>query len=331
VHSCPDPAAGVRNPMIVFDLNDPSVQLPQDTVLVIGNFDAVHLGHSYLLSEARKIADEKGKKLAVLTIEPHPRRLFRPDDPPFRITPQDVKLERFEQENIDYVFVLPFTWEAAEQSAGGFVQEILRGKLVPAAIVVGDDFHFGHNRSGNIETLRVSGFETHAIKLKTDPQHGVISATRIRGLIQSGLLEEANKLLGWDWMIEGTVQRGDQRGRELGYPTANVPLNETIHPSYGVYAAEVKIEGESEWHMAATNIGIRPMFEVKIALVEAHILDFSGDLYGKKLTIKPVKKIRNEEKFMTLDALIAQIEKDCAETREILNQSEISRAAAVKA
>lgn len=321
MYSCPDFATGVNKHMTVIDLNDPSAQFPSDTVLVIGNFDAVHSGHSYLLSEARKIADEKGKKLAVLTIEPHPRRLFRPDDPPFRITPQPVKLERFEQEHIDYAFVLPFTWEAAEQSAGGFVREILREKLSPAAIVVGDDFHFGHNRSGNVETLRVSGFETHTIKLKTDPQHGIISATRIRGLIQSGLIEDANKLLGWDWVIEGAVQKGDQRGRELGYPTANVPLGDTIHPAYGVYATQVQIEGETGWRMAATNIGIRPMFEVKIALVEAHILDFNGDLYGKKLTIKPIKKIRDEEKFMTLDALIAQIEKDCNETREILSQS----------
>lgn len=303
--------------MEVFTLSQNVQNIPQDAVLAVGNFDSVHKGHAYLIAQAAVIAHKKNRPLAVLTFEPHPRRLFRPEDPPFCITPLKIKLERLEQQNVNFVYVLPFNWETASLSAEDFVKNII-GSINPDTIVIGEDFHFGHNRTGDRTTLQKHGYECHPVSLERDAQHGTISATRIRGLIQSGHIDDANNLLGWQWIIEGKVQKGDQRGRELGFPTANVPLGETIHPAYGVYATWVRIEGESDWRMAATNIGIRPMFEVNTALVEAHILDFSGDIYGKNLEIMPVKKIRNEEKYESLNALIEQIQKDCATARDIL-------------
>lgn len=292
-----------------------NADIPVDHVVAIGNFDAVHLGHKTLIEEAARLAKSQGKKLGVLTLEPHPRRLFRPDDPPFRITPLSVKARRLADLGVDTLYVLPFDWTTAELPATAFVDKIIKDQVKPAAIVIGEDFHFGHNRSGDKSTIEAAGIVCHEVALRTDPQHGIISATRIRGLIQSGHIDEANTLLGWEWAIEGCVEHGDQRGRELGYPTANMPLGETIHPSYGVYAALVQIEGESIWRAAATNIGIRPMFEAKVALVEAHILDYSGDLYGKGLIVKPLAKIRDEQKFSSLDELIAAIERDCNATR----------------
>lgn len=295
-------------------LNETS-NIPVDHVVAVGNFDAVHLGHRTLIDEAARLAKAQGKKLGVLTLEPHPRRLFRPDDPPFRITPLAAKARLLAELGVDTLYVLPFDWATAERPAPMFAETIMKEQIDPAAIVIGDDFHFGHNRSGNKATIEAAGITCHEIALRTDPQHGTISATRIRGLIQSGHIDEANSLLGWEWTIDGMVERGDQRGRELGYPTANMPLGETIHPSYGVYAALVEIEGDGVWRAAATNIGIRPMFEAKVALVEAHILDFNGDLYGKAVRVKPLVKIRDEQKFSSLDDLIAAIERDCKATR----------------
>ena len=289
-------------------------------VVAIGNFDAVHRGHQDLLAYARKQADAAHVALAVLTFEPHPRRVFRPDDPPFRVTPLDLKIERLQRAGVDHVYVCAFDWNLAGLSPDAFITTILKDQLTPHSLVIGQDFHFGHNRAGQADLLRHHGYVVENLSLKTDMHRAVISATRVRGAIQAGHMDEANDLLGWDWEIRGTVGHGDKRGRTIGYPTANVPLGETIHPSYGVYATWVRVAGEATWHMAATNIGIRPMFEVPTGLIEAHILDFSADLYGKPLCIRPVQKIRDEMKFDSLDALIAHIAKDCDMTRQLMTR-----------
>lgn len=305
--------------MNVFDL---SVDVPhhaRNAVVAIGNFDAVHLGHRALIAAAKAEAQKKNVACAVLTFEPHPRRVFRPDDPPFRVTPIAVKLERLAACGADVVYVCPFNWELAALSPEDFIRTILKDKLNPVSVVVGKDFHFGHNRAGNADFMRQNGLNVIDVTLTEDAHRGVISATRIRGALQAGHIDEANELLGWAWEIRGIVGHGDKRGRTIGYPTANVPLGETLHPSYGVYATLVRVDGQGEWMKAATNIGIRPMFQVQTGLVEAHILDFDGDLYCKELHIRPVKKIRDEMKFDSLDALIKQIDADCIEAREILS------------
>lgn len=304
--------------MKIFDFTSPLPKDAQQAVVPIGNFDAVHSGHRSLLSQAKILALQKKCPVAVLTFEPHPRRLFRSDDAPFRITPISVKLDVLASCGVDIVYVLPFDWHVAAQTAQEFIDMVLKSQLNPVSLVVGNDFHFGHNRSGTIELLKENNLDVFSAPLLADAQHGTISATRIRGLIQSGHISEANQLLGWDWEMRGTVEKGDQRGRLLGYPTANIPLGETIHPAYGVYATMVQIEGETQWRMAATNIGIRPMFEVKTALIEAHLMNYAGDLYGKILRVRPVKKMRDEMKFNNLDSLVEQIEEDCQESCSIL-------------
>ncbi len=304
--------------MNTYDFSSPIPDVAKRAVVAIGNFDAVHLGHQSLLAFAKEKARALGAPLAVLTFEPHPRRLFRPDDSPFRVTPLSLKLERFGAAGVDMAFVCPFNWELAGLYPVEFVQTILKDRLDPQLVVVGHDFHFGHNRSGNIALLQEMGINVASVALQADKQHGVISATRVRGALQAGHMDEANALLGWNWEIRGVVGHGDKRGREIGYPTANVALGETIHPSYGVYATWVRVDGQSEWMRAATNIGIRPMFEVSTGLVEAHILDFSGDLYDKVLHIRPVKKIRDEMRFGSLEDLVHQIDTDCIRVREIL-------------
>lgn len=306
--------------MDVFTLARPVPETFRGAVVAIGNFDAVHKGHRALLHMAGEEAKRLGRPLAVLTFEPHPRRVFRPDDPPFRVTPYPEKLERLRETGVDAVFVLPFDRALAEIGAEEFAKKYLRDFLEAEILVTGEDFRFGHGRSGSVEMLRGKGFVCKAIPLVKDERSAAYSASRIRGLIQSGYIEEAGILLGWPWEIMGGVEKGDQRGRTLGYPTANVPLGETIHPAYGVYAAWVRREGEELWHRAATNIGVRPMFEVKTALVEAHILDFSDDLYGRTLHIRPVRKIRDEKKFGSLDDLKAGIAADCALVRDVLSR-----------
>lgn len=286
-------------------------------VLAIGNFDGVHRGHQSLLALAKAEAAGQGRPAGVLTFEPHPRRLFRPDDPPFRITAAPLKHWRLEQAGMDFCCSLAFDWDFASQSAEEFIDSVLK-RLNPSCIVIGGDFRFGQLRKGSAETLEKEGFRVLAIAPVHDADGAAYSSSRIREALRIGDIDGANAVLGWDWVIEGKVTKGDQRGRELGYPTANVPLGETLHPAYGIYAARIRIEGEDLWRASATNIGIRPMFELKIGQVEAHILDFSGDIYGKAVQIRPVRKIRGEAKFDSLNALIVQIGEDCRHARKIL-------------
>ena len=284
-----------------------------DSVVVIGNFDGVHRGHRALLKKARAIAGELQTAVSVLTFEPHPRRLLRPDDPPFRLTPPALKAQRLELEGVDYLFSVKFDWDFASQSAEEFIKTVLIDGLRPKHIVVGFDFHFGQMRRGNAETIRAAGLPVTVV----DEVKGA-SSTHIRQALRHGDIAGANDFLGWEWEIWGTVTKGDQRGRDLGFPTANFSLGEAVHPAYGIYAARVQIEGEKEWRGAAVNIGIRPMFEIPEAQVESHIFDFNREIYGCTLKVKPVKFLRGEAKFASVDELIAQMKNDCEQARNIL-------------
>ena len=288
-------------------------------VIAIGNFDGVHRGHQALLSGAKKVAAEQNKKFGVLTFEPHPRRLFQPDQPPGRITSVNLKAQRLKTHGVDFLFSLDFDWPFASQTADEFIQNILKDGLGAHHIVVGHDFHFGQMRKGSGETIEEAGIPVDIIAPIKDEKADIISSSRIRQFLRTGDIDAANALLGWEWEIQGSIFRGDRRGHELGYPTANILLKDTLHPAYGIYACRVQIENESEWLPAATNIGIRPMFEVPEGQVEAHILDFPDrDIYGRILRVKPIERIRSEAKFASLEDLITQIEKDCAQAREIL-------------
>lgn len=294
----------------------------QGAVIVIGNFDGVHQGHRTLIALARAKAKELHAPVGVLTFEPHPRALFRPDDPVFRITPAAVKERQLADAGVDILYSLKFDWDFASLSPQQFIDQVLKAGIAPAHIIVGQDFCFGQLRKGTADTLKSSGLPVTLIEKIVDEDGDDVSSSAIRQELRFGNIEAANALLGWDWEIEGVVQKGDQRGRELGYPTANVPLKETLHPAYGIYAALVQIveDGEnSPWLPAATNIGIRPMFELQVGQVESYIFDFDRDIYGKTLRIKPVKRLRGEAKFESLEALIAQIGQDCTDARKILN------------
>lgn len=297
--------------------------LPEDAqgaVIAIGNFDGVHKGHQALLNAGKARAAELGTAFGVLTFEPHPRRLFRPDEPPSRITPAVLKARRLAARQVDFLCTLTFDWDFASQSAEAFIGSVLKGALKPAHIIVGFDFCFGQLRKGNAQTLRQAGYEVTSIEKVTGEKGQDYSSSRIRQLLRKGNIEAANDILGWEWEMEGPVFHGDRRGHDLGFPTANVLLGETLHPAYGVYAALVNIEGEEGWRPAATNIGIRPMFEVPEGQIEAHILDFEDrDIYGRLLRVRPVKRLRGEAKFENLEDLVTQMKTDCAQTRSLLN------------
>lgn len=295
-------------------------------VLAIGNFDGVHKGHAALIQAARSRAERLGKPLVVLTFEPHPRCLFQPDGPPFRITPPPVKRRVLAACGADAVIEMVFDWDFASQSADDFMTKILRAGLDAGPIYVGHDFRFGQLRKGAPQTLRESGFDVTVLDAVADESEAIYASSRIREQIRAGDMAQVQASLGWPWEIEGVVFRGDQRGRTLGYPTANVMLGETIHPLYGIYAAWVQIVDanggeESPWLPSATNIGIRPMFEVPTGQVEAHILDFEGDIYDRTLRIRPVRLLRGEARFDTIKALVAQIGADCAKARSLLKDT----------
>lgn len=294
--------------------------LPKGAVIAIGNFDGVHLGHRALLAEAKAIASAGNKQFGVLTFEPHPRSLFRPDEAPFRITPPALKHRLLRDCGADFIVSLPFDWDFASQSAEEFVQKILANALAPSHVVVGHDFRFGQLRKGSAETIEAAGIAVTKFAHAIGGTGEKYSSTAVRQALRLGDIDGANAILGWEWEIEGPVMRGDRRGHDLGFPTANVLLGDVLHPSYGIYATLVRIEGEEQWRPAATNIGIRPMFELRQGQVEAHILDFEDrDIYGKTLRIRPVKKLRGEAKFASLEALVTQISADCDQARQVLS------------
>ena len=292
-------------------------KIHQNSVIAIGNFDGVHLGHQTIFNEGKKIASKTNKKFGVLSFEPHPKLLFTPSLSPFRITPEESKIRRIKECDTDFMIIYKFDHDFAKMPPSYFIENILKNTIKCEHIIVGNDFHFGHNRGGNIESLKQAGFNVTALEKISDEEDETYSSTRIREEIRSGNMRAADEILGWEWEIEGEVIHGDKRGRELGYPTANVELGNNLHPSYGVYGCMVKIEGEDNWRKAAVNIGIRPMFETKTALVESYIFDFDQEIYGKTLRIKPIRKIRNEMKFDSLDELVDQIRQDCDLIRKI--------------
>jgi riboflavin kinase/FMN adenylyltransferase len=287
-------------------------------VIAIGNFDGVHKGHAALIAHARAVSDQAGLPLVVLTFEPHPRQYFRPDTPPFRLTSAFMKARRLQALGVDSVEVLAFDDAFAAISAQDFMDDILAARLQAAHIVVGADFHFGHNRTGSVDVLVADGrFHVHPVRLEM-VDGAAISSTRIRAALQGADMGLAASMLGWEWVIEGEVVHGDKRGRTLGYPTANIPLGDTLCPAYGIYAVRVDV-GDGLMRMGAASLGVRPMFEVKKPLLEVFLLDFTGDLYGRTLSVQLVQKLRDEMKFDDLDALKIQMAKDVVQTRAILS------------
>jgi riboflavin kinase/FMN adenylyltransferase len=293
-------------------------------VAAIGNFDGVHLGHQQVIAAAGRVARAARLPQAVLTFEPHPRSVFRPDDPPFRLTPFRVKSRRIEALGVDLLFVLHFDLAFAQRSAEDFIAEILVERLGLSHVVVGYDFVFGNKRRGNATLLAdrgaALGFGVTIIE-PVEAMSGVAySSTRIREHLAAGRPREAAALLGRFWEIDGRVERGDQRGRAIGFPTANIFLQDYLRPAGGVYAVRAGIAegGETRWHDAVANFGTRPTLGGSDLRLEVHIFDYAGDLYGRHLRVQLIDYLRPERKFPGLDALQAQIAADAAQARSLL-------------
>jgi riboflavin kinase / FMN adenylyltransferase len=294
--------------------------------LAIGNFDGVHLGHQAVIGAAGAAAGAAGAPFGVLTFEPHPRSVFQPGAAPFRLTPFRSKARAIAALGADLLVALRFDLAFAARSAEDFVTRILVEGLGVRHVVVGYDFIFGNRRRGTPELLRRMGAETGFAVTVLDPVEApggqIYSSTRIRNLLAAGRPDEAAALLGRPWEIEGRVAVGDRIGRSLGFPTANVPLGSYLRPAVGIYAVRAGIaeKGGVRWHDAAASLGWRPTVGGSDLRLEAHLLDFAGDLYGRQLRIAFIDYLRPEVKFPDLAALRRQIAEDCRAARRALGQ-----------
>jgi len=290
-------------------------------VVALGNFDGVHRGHQALIGRAAEQAAASGGPVVALTFEPHPRRFFVPDTGPFRLTLPAAKRRLLEQHGVQALLAQRFDQAFADLPPDAFVDDVLLQGLGARHVVCGYDFTFGARRGGNVERLREKGAAQGFGVTVLDPvthEGEIYSSTRIREALRAGWVSEAAELLGHAWEIEGTVEQGDQRGRTIGFPTANVALGEHLRPRFGVYAVRALIEGEADWRPAVANLGRRPTFGKLKENFEIHLLDFAGDLYGKVLRVALVDLIRPEMKFAGLDQLKAQIAADGEAARRLL-------------
>ena len=292
-------------------------------VAAIGNFDGVHIGHLSVIELAREEAARQGAPLGVITFEPHPRQLFAPDSPDFRLTNAAARAHRLEKIGVDVLYELNFNPHLASFTPRDFADKVLRAGLGLRQVIVGADFHFGKARAGGIEDLKTYGEELGfgvTVAPLVENSHGEVSSTAIRQALSDGQPRAAAAMLGHWHRIEGMVIRGDQRGRDLGYPTANMSLKSLHKPKFGVYAVLVDVlDGPHKGsYQGAASLGMRPMFNGQEPNLETFLFDFRGDLYGSEVSVALVDYLRPEEKFDSLEALIAQMDADCARAKAIL-------------
>lgn len=291
--------------------------------VAIGNFDGVHLGHQAILDVVREQSQNIGCPMGVMTFEPHPREYFNPDAPDFRLMNAQAKAHRLEKLGVTHLYQLNFNQTLSSLTATEFCRDVIYEGLGLKHVVVGEDFCFGQGRSGTAETLRDMGLEygygTTILPLVSD-EKGIFSSTAIRNALTDGRPEDAAHMLGHWHRIDARVQHGDARGRELGYPTANLSIDGLHLPKFGVYAVLVDIlEGPHKGtYQGAASIGNRPTFGRNHPNLEVFIFDFKGDIYGVELSVALVAFQRPELKFDNLDDLIVQMDADCIESRAIL-------------
>jgi len=301
-------------------------QVPTDlgrTVVVIGNFDGVHLGHRHVLSRGREVADERGLPLVAVTFDPHPMAVLRPEHAPSTLSSIPARAELLGAAGADAVLVVNFTRDVANWAPEEFVTRVLVDLLHAAAVVVGANFRFGHRAAGDVASLTASGeqhdFTVEGIPLDGGPQ--VWSSTYVRTCLAAGDVTGAAEALGRPITVRGVVQRGDQRGRELGFPTANVPATvPSLVPADGVYAGWLRRLDTGEWYPAAISVGTNPTFEgLRERRVESHVLDRADlDLYDVEVEVTFLERLRPMARFHDLDALVAAIRADVERARELL-------------
>ncbi|HLM63053.1 MAG TPA: bifunctional riboflavin kinase/FAD synthetase [Acidimicrobiales bacterium] len=303
----------------------------EGTAITIGAYDGVHLGHRAVISEVRRRAAALGLRSAVVTFDRHPASVVRPASAPLLLTDLDQKIELLAETGVDYCLVVTFDERRSTESAEDFVHEVLVGCLNARTVVVGEDFHFGHGRAGNVPLLRklgaqlgftVEGLELVGAAGSPADAGDQVSSTRIRRLLSAGDVTGAAALLGRPHEVRGVVSHGDARGgTQLGYPTANVSVPGSILlPADGIYAGWY-VRPDAVVHAAALSLGRRPTFyeTADASMLEAHLLDFSGDLYDEQARVRFVERLRGEERFTSVVALIEQIGRDCEDARRILD------------
>ncbi len=295
-------------------------------MVTIGAYDGVHLGHRAVIAEVRRRADEQGARSAVITFDRHPASVVRPESAPKLLTDVDQKIELLAATGVDATVVVHFDEQQSQEAPVDFARRVLVECLSASAVVVGSDFHFGRGRQGNVDTLRALGaecdFSVHPMALlpRTDGPDEPISSTAIRRAMAGGQVELAARLLGHPFEARGSVVTGDQRGRLLGFPTANVEVpNAICLPADGVYAGWY-LRPDGSRHQCAINLGRRPTFyeHADHSLLEAHLLDFSGDLYGEPARVQFTHFLRSERKFDGIDALRTQLQADIEHARSVL-------------
>jgi riboflavin kinase / FMN adenylyltransferase len=321
------------NPLGQPRLFDGSTALPapmRGSVIAIGNFDGVHRGHVSVIARARDLAGQHGVPCGVLTFEPHPRAFFQPQPPLFRLASPSVKLALLARQSLDLIVTLPFGPALAGMRAVDFEDTLLIERLGIGGVVVGDNFRYGHARQGTLASLRTAG-QRHGFAVETaealldDGQP--VSSSRIRALLGEGDVEKASALLGYRWLVSAEVRHGDKRGRDLGFPTANLVLDSGCGLKHGIYA--VRVGFGSHIYDAVASFGRRPTFDDGAPRLEVFIFDFSSDLYGQVLDVEFVGWIRPELKFDSIDALITQMHADCTKARQHLHDQADTKAASL--
>lgn len=291
-------------------------------VAALGNFDGFHLGHQAVAGEAIAQAKAAGKPAIIATFDPHPVRFFAPQAPWFRLTTLDQRQRLFEAAGADAMLVFDFDASLAATTAEDFIVKLLVKRLGISAVVTGEDFTFGNRRGGNIDVLRDLGAAHGLASTAMGPvvdEGGVISSSRIREALQAGDCATATRLLTRPFAVQGVVQHGDKNGRLLGFPTANIDMGHYLRPRYGIYAVKGRL-ADGRLLNGAANLGIRPSFDPPKELLEPYFFDFAEDLYGQNIEVEFHAFIRPEAKFDSMDALMAQMTKDCDEARAILER-----------
>jgi riboflavin kinase / FMN adenylyltransferase len=299
---------------------DPMPDALRGGIAALGNFDGFHLGHQAVAGEAIAQAKAAGKPAIIATFDPHPVRFFAPHIPWFRLTTLEQRQRLFAEAGADAMLIFDFDESLAATSAEDFVVKLLAEWLALSGVVTGEDFTFGKGRGGNVAILRDLGAAHGMTATAMGPvvdDGGVISSSRIRDALKAGDCATATGLLTRPFAVEGIVQHGDKNGRKLGFPTANIDMSHYLRPRYGVYAVRGHLP-DGRILDGAANLGIRPQFDPPKELLEPHFFDFDGDLYGQRIEVEFHAFLRPEAKFESLDALMAQMAKDCSEARRIL-------------
>jgi riboflavin kinase / FMN adenylyltransferase len=298
------------------------------TVVAIGNFDGIHRGHRVLIETAQRRARVLEAPLGVVTFEPHPREVLSPQNAPPRLTPFRVKARLLADLGVEHLFVIAFNQTLREKSPEAFVHDVLAGGLGIRHAVVGYDFRFGYRAAGDVERLEMLGQDYRFGVSRVEPvtwDGEICSSSRIRAAVEAGEVALARDLLGHPFMVEGRVVAGDRRGHELGYPTANLrpPARRALWPPTGIYAVRARAPDRGEdWRDAVASLGWRPTFDGRDLVLEVHLFDYQADLYGQWLCCAFIERLRDEEKFESVEALRSQMARDCTRARTVLAASQ---------